>query len=586
MFLSHRGLGARWAAWFCAMSLMLLSAGCEPTSITEARNQLGRGPQRIVELTIPVAQDTVTVGQFLCPSSSTTPCDTATTNGLMGISFDPQTLRVAEGQKLKFGDVATFRFKNDISSLVLSMPGTYTIDTSYAALSVEPRLLAIDSMVADSGNLTFTTLNRMNVPLSYTVTLNGFSSGGVTLTAGGTVPAASGTGSYTSHTIVFNLASVTITPPTAGATLSVSFTVPPGGLNAALKDSTIIQSGTGRIAARRLTGLLDPAQTAELNVAVEEFQQVDSSQFNFGDFQDAVQQARLNDAKIILTVRNTATAPLTLTNFTLGVVKLTPAGQVPKDINGNIIYQTDSLGAITVPVVDPGQATLAIPRQATAKIDTVQAARLLDRIVDSALAGKPMAVVGAGMAAVGDGASSTIRSVDSLVVGLGLKVALDVSIPSAGVTFSKTSVTDGADLAAQDANQIATRVDTASATAIVQNGTPFGVQVRIAMVPDSLPSNVTADSIFRMSNRVELGPVSLAAGTVDAQGRVTAAVQDTATVSITGTQSRVLLGKKLTAAVRMTLLPSATNTRGAIRTTDKVIIRASGSVQLKSGGAP
>jgi hypothetical protein len=73
---------------------------------------------------------------------------------------------------------------------------------------------------------------------------------------------------------------------------------------------------------------------------------------------------------------------------------------------------------------------------------------------------------------------------------------------------------------------------------------------------------------------------------VNAQGLVTTPVTDTATASITGTQSRVLLGKKLTAAVRMTLLPSASGTRGAIRTTDKVIVRASGSVQLTSGGAP
>jgi hypothetical protein len=83
-----------------------------------------------------------------------------------------------------------------------------------------------------------------------------------------------------------------------------------------------------------------------------------------------------------------------------------------------------------------------------------------------------------------------------------------------------------------------------------------------------------------------LGPVSLAAATVDAQGLVTTAVTDTAMVRITGTQSRVLLGKKITAAIRITLLPSASNTRGAIRTADKVKIRASGSVQLKSGGAP
>ena len=45
--MSHSGLGARWAAWSCVMSLMLLSAGCEPTSITEARNQLRRAAAEI-----------------------------------------------------------------------------------------------------------------------------------------------------------------------------------------------------------------------------------------------------------------------------------------------------------------------------------------------------------------------------------------------------------------------------------------------------------------------------------------------------------------------------------------------------------
>ena len=316
MFLSHRGLGI--VAWSCATSLMLLSAGCEPASITDARNQLGRGPARIVELTIPIAQDTLAVGEFLCPSSSALPCDTATvSNGLVGIKFNPQTLNVPEGDQLKFGNVATFRFKVDVPALVLGNPAGSTVDTTYtySVLSVEPRLQAVDSVVADSGSLTFTTLNRMNVALNYTLTLNGFKNSlGQVLTQSGIVPAASGTGTYTSHAIAFNLAGVTITPPTAGAQVHLTFTIPVGGLaNAAtLKDSTIIQSGTGRLAARRLVGSLDPATTPELNVAVEEFQQVDTTEFNFGDMKDAVQQARLNDARMILTVRNTASAPITL----------------------------------------------------------------------------------------------------------------------------------------------------------------------------------------------------------------------------------------------------------------------------------
>jgi hypothetical protein len=195
---------------------------------------------------------------------------------------------------------------------------------------------------------------------------------------------------------------------------------------------------------------------------------------------------------------------------------------------------------------------------------------------------------------VGDGAASTINETDEVSAGMGLTVGLDFGLPSAGVTFSQTSAGDGADFSAEDANQIAQRVDTASAIAIVQNGTPFGVQVRIAMVTpsgpnataDSVPTAVTADSIFRTTGRVEIGPVSLAAAPVDAQGRVTAPVLDTATVSITGTQSRVLLGTKFWAAVRVTLLPSGSSTRGAVRATDKVIIRARGSVQVRTGGAP
>jgi hypothetical protein len=493
---------------------------------------------------------------------------------------------VAEGQQLKFSNVSSARFVDTIPAAILATPGTYTVSASYAALSTEPRLLAIDSVVADSGNLTLTTQNRLTVPLSYTITLNGFrNSAGATLTANRSVPAAP-VNSYKADTLVFNLAGVTIKPPTVTAALSFTFTVPPGGVNPAVADSAIIQTGLGRIVARTIYGKLDPTKTPELKVAVEQYQAVDSSQFNFGDLKDAVQQARVNDARIVLTIRNTANAPLTLTTFTLGVVKLTAGLLIPKDGSGNIMYQQDSLGPITVPVVDPGQSTLTIPRQAAAKADTLQASRMLNRLVDSALAGKAMALVGAGTAAVGDGAAGVIRYLDSVIVRMGNTVGLDFTVPPAGVTFNRIRLNDGADLKDQDANQIATKVDSASATAIVSNGTPFGVRVRIALVPDSQPPNVTADSIFLMTNRVELGPVSVRAGSVNAQGQVTAPVFDTATVSMSGAQSRVLLGKKFTAAIKATLLPSGSNTRGAIRPTDKVIIRARGAVRLKLGGTP
>lgn len=574
MFLSHRGLGARRVAWSSAVGLMLLSAGCEPTSITEARNQLGRGPARLVLFAIPVAQDTVTVGELLCPSSSTTPCDTVTTSdGLMGIKIDSQTVAVGVGNQLRFNNLTLTRLKLNVPAG--TPPGNLTIPPqNYPVLDSAPQVKAVDTVEARSGTLTFTTFNRLPGALTYTLTLNGFrDSTGAVLSKSGNVPAAPGTGTYTSGSVAFDLTRVRIVPGQASATLSGNANLT-STTTAAVADSSVIQSSTGTIVVRRLAGSLNPVATPELVVTVRDSQQIDSTEFDFGDLKDAIDSATLNSAQVRLTLNNTSGAPLLLSNFVL---------------------RTDSLGtAITVPVTDPGVTTVSLGRGQTGKVVTLQAARLLNSVVHRALAGANAAIVATGTATVGDGATSVIRETDQVSAGLALTVGLDFGLPTTGVRFSQTSAGDGADFSDQDASQIAQRVEYASATAIVQNGTPFGVQVRIAMViptgpnanADTVPTAVTADSIFRTTGRVELGPVSLVAAPVDAQGRVTTPVLDTASVSMTGAQSRVLLGKKFWAAVRVTLLPSGTSTRGAVRPTDRVIIRASGSVQVRTGGAP
>ncbi len=723
MFLSHRGLGAGWAAWSCAASLMLLSAGCEPTSITEARNQLGRGPLRIVQFTIPVAQDTVTVGEFVCPSSSTTPCDTVTTpDGLMGITFDPETLTVNVGDELDYDSLTfspftfgydqmlqtteqtvslnisagsftpapgiqgtpgvpgvsgdTIRFGTNAGSYVLSAtvasgrvrldvsqnsgctvtfnanlvdslgnnvvsfptvavasgtpkadsadvinktvvgwvrftasgslggcipsnPGAVaaltltirpltlssvtlrnlneTFNQSYAPLASETRINTIDSVNVGVGSFKLRVQNKLPIQFKAVITLNGVTKSGVTVKDSLIVAAAPGGGATRTDSLTLNLAGAKIVPGSVTAVVQGSATASQATITPTVTTNAIVVSGSGNL--QSLSAPLDPAKTAELTVSTEEFQEINAGNFDLGDLEDAVKQATLNDAKIQLTLANGSGAPLRLSNFKLGVVELTSTGQLPRDGSGNIVYQTDASGDITVAVND------SVARNATKSI-TLQTARLLDRVIDLVLDNKRAALVGSGNVVVGDGQMSTVTTTDSISLRMALTVALDFTVPTAGVTFSKTSVTDGADFEPQDANQIAQRVDTASAIAIVQNGTPFGVQVRIAMVPDSQPPNVDADSIFRMTNRTEIGPVSLVAAPVDAQGRVTSPVLDTATVSIAGNKSQVLLGKKLTAAIRVTLLPNATNPRGAIRTTDKVIIRASGSIKIRSGGAP
>ena len=547
MFLPRRGLGAR-GVWFCALGLMLAGAGCEPASITDAHNQLARGPQRIVSLAIPIVQDTQTVGKYITDTVSTA-------SGLLGVTFD-SAVAVGVGNQLRFSGVTSAPFTYSVPAAVFLAGNPVVADTSYALLSVEPRLTAIDTIVVDSGSITITTSNRLSVPVNFSITLNGFrDSLGATLADSSTIPA--GNGTYATATLTFNLKGVTVTPQTANAALRLSFT--PVAADAALGDSCIKQSGGGVMVVRSLEGNLDPAKTPELTVAVTDSQVVDSTQFSFGDLKEAMDSVQFNDAEFVFT--NTSGAPIVLSNFKVSV---------------------DSMGTtLTVPVTDSGVTTFTLARKQTGKV--LQAARLLNWVVHGALQGRRLAIVASGTAAVGDGASSTIRNTDQ--VSVGLTVGLDFTLPSGGVSFGRYAVQNGADLKTSDADQIAQHVDTAEATAVIANAMPFGVQVQIALVPDSV-RNMPIDSAFMLPSRVELGPVSVAAGAVDALGRVTAAAQDTATVGMNGTESQVLLGKQFTAFVRIVLLPSAGGTRGAVRPGDKVIIHAKGLVQLRSGGTP
>ncbi len=562
MFLSRRGLGAK-GAWFCALGLMLAGAGCEPASITDAHNQLARGPQRIVSLALPIIDTTETPSQFLGTDTATTP------QGLLGIKIN-QSVAVGVGNKLRFSGVLTTPFKYNVPAAAFLAGTLITADTTYSLLSAEPRLTAIDTIVVDSGSISITTSNRMTVPVNFTVTLNGFkTSGGATVAGTNTIPPAPGDGSYTSSTLTFDLAGDTIYPPVANADLQLSFT--PVAADAALGDSAIMQTGGGIIVVRSLEGSLDPAQTPELTVAIRDSQQIDSTLFSFGDLQSAFDSVSLADAQLTLTFSNTSGAPLVLSNFVL---------------------QADSAGTtVTVPVTDSGATTLTLARNQT-KVVTLAAGPLLNVVIHQALSGMSVTLLAVGTATVGDGQPSTIRDTDQVSVG-NLTMGLDFTIPAAGVSFTRTAVASGADLGTRDADQFAQLVDTAGATARVTNHTPFGVEVHIALVGDTLllvndtlPSAVTADSIFNRSDRVELAPVSLAAAPVDAMGRVTAAVLDTASVGFSGAQSRVLLGKRIIAGIRFKLVPSTSSGRGAITPADQVGIHASGLVKLRSGGAP
>ena len=90
----------------------LLAAGCEPSSITAAHNQLDRGAARVTTLTIPISQDTFAIAQFL-PAS-----DTATVNGLMGIRLNPDSVNVDVGSQLQFNNLAFSPFNFSFSQML------------------------------------------------------------------------------------------------------------------------------------------------------------------------------------------------------------------------------------------------------------------------------------------------------------------------------------------------------------------------------------------------------------------------------------------------------------------------------------
>jgi len=554
--------------------LSVLVAGCEPTSITEAHQQLERGGLREVEFSIPLTHDTITVGEFLGDDTTTTP------DGLLAVTIAPETLGVAVGQQLQFDNVTFTRLKVNVPAG--AGPGNIPVNGAYAALAGEPRILAVDTVVASSGSITVTTFNRLPGTLSYTLTLNGFrDSLGAVLTRNGVVPAAAGTGTYTSASVSFDLTKVKIAPGSVNAALAGTVNLT-GTTTAAVQDSSVIQSGSGVIVVEQLKGSLDPTVTPELILAVEESDEIPSSNVDFGQLEDPIRNARLNDARIGLTAQNTSNAPYVLTNFNLGVVKLTPAGDIPRDGSNNPIYEVDSLGVIQVPVADSGATTLTVARmQATAV--TLQAARLVDRLVDLLLTNQRAAVIGRGTVRVGDGAASSILRADLVSLRVAVTVVLDFTIPLAGVTFDTLSNADGPGFDPPKVDDVVQHFVSASARLIVTNGTPFGVEVLAAVVPDTLRSGEDADSVFRRTDRVEIGPVQVSGSPVDAQGRVTTPVLDTADINLTAQQVRVVLGEGFGTGMRIRLIAGPTG-RGAIRASDRIILRARATVRFQAGG--
>lgn len=563
------------------MGLLALIAACEPAGIMDARDQLGRGGERTIVFALPLIDTVFKIETLLDESGIDT-----TAAGLLAVAIDPESLSVGFGEELVFEDINLDTLEISFPPATLSVPPGTSIPFTvvYDGMASDTILEDVDTVLVHSGVLSVTTRNRLPIPITYTATLGGFfQAGGAPLSGGGTIPAAPGDGSYRSDVLIFDLAGVSVVPAAVSVTVAGSGTVGGTPIPAGLGDSAIVQNGgiaTLEIAA--VSGTLDPTLTPELIVSIEEVEEIPEADLDLGDLEDAVDESTINDATVSLTLANGSGIVTVLTNFYLGVVNLDAAGNVPRDAFGDPVLEEDAGGnPILVAVTDPGETTLTLAAMGTTNLE-LNAAPLIDRLVHLLLDDERAAIVAAGNAAVGDGTQARVTRSDSVSVAMGMTLGLDFTIPAAGVTFTRNTVSDGAEFDDEDADQLVERLDSAGVVTEVVNNTPFGVEIDIAFVEDSLGEDV---DIFAQPNAVLLNTVALPAPTVDAQGVVTTPSSSTVSILLTGTQARQLLGLKFTAGARVRLLPgSGAGGRGAIYATDAISLDSRVQIVLRAGG--
>lgn len=564
--------------------LTVLVAACEPASLLDARDQLGRGGERTVEYVLPIIVDSAKV-QDLVDTAETT-LDT-TSLGLLALRSDPESLRVDVGPELVFQNIAFDSYVADVPIVDPNVPVGTQIPiptTTYAALGSDTILAGIDTVTVSSGTLVLTTRNKLPATVAYTVTLTGFLDGsGTPLSASGTVPA-SFTGAYVSDVLNIDLAGVSVLPGVAQVQIGGTATVQSSPVNPALGTAAVRQDGAiATIEIQSVAGSLDPAVNSELVFTVEKPREFMRTDFDFGDFEDAAEASTLNDATVTIQVDNSAAAPAVLSGFAMGVVTLDAAGNIPRDMAGDPVYEADSLGQpILIAIADSGQTTLTVDRTSS-KIVSLQGAPLTDRLFHLLLDGERAAVITAGTAAVGDGAPSRIERTDSLAVVFDVTVGFDFTIPDTGVVISRYSDNEGLDVEnAREADSLIARIQSpVEFTAEVVNGTAFGTMIDVAFVRGVLPEGT---DIFGLPGSVVISTVTLSRPTVDGQGRVVQPTTDTVVVQLSNNDIRELLEESFTAQARIRLQPGlGGGGRAAVYASDAVHIDSWVHIKLSAG---
>lgn len=535
--------------------------GCEPGSVTEAREQLGRGALDTIGFVIPLVNDTFFVSQFLNEGDTV-----STPDGLL-------SLRV-QNEDVAFGFTDVLQSAELTTTVALPSPGMQAPGDRRDTLRlVTPAGSNVVGATVLSGWIVRSITNGTTCP----ATINMM----VLDSMGGTI--------VTFPTDVFVAAAATVVDSVNanGATLVMFAEVMPSASFGACVPGLGSQVLMG-MTFRPLTLVsVDLANLSE-SFSVEEAEELNRSDLNFDELEDAIDQSTLNSATIALTVVNSADIPLVLENLTIGAVRVDAGGQLMRDGGGNLIFETDAGGnPILITIAAPNETRLAVPRAqgttpGTASV-SVQAAPLVDRITHILLADERVAFVASGTAEASDGSSGRIVLGDSVTVQYSVVVGLDFTIPLAGIEFEvPNAVSDGVDLDSAEVENLTDRIVSVGGVARIENFTAFGVEVRAAFAPDSLADSV---DVFVQPGGFALAPIVVSGPAVDANGVPTGFTIDSVAVSITADEAGVLLGDSFTAGLRITLLPgTGGGGRGVIRPNDMIVVSAGITILVERGG--
>ncbi len=535
--------------------------GCEPGSVTEAREQLGRGALDTIGFVIPLVNDTFFVSQFLNEGDMV-----STPDGLL-------SLRV-QNEDVAFGFTDVLQSEELTTTVALPSPGMQAPGDRRDTLRlVTPAGSNVVGATVLSGWIVRSITNGTTCPATINIMVLD-SLGGAIVT-------------FPADVFVAAAATVVDSVNANGATLIMFAEVMPSVSFGACVPGLGSQISTD-ITFRPMTLVsVDLANLSE-SFSVEEAEELNRSDLNFDELEDAIDQSTLNSATIALTVVNSADIPLVLDNFTIGAVRLDAGGQLMRDGGGNLIFETDAGGnPILITIADPGQTRLAIPRAqgttpGTASV-SVQAAPLVDRITHILLADERVAFVASGTAEASDGSSGRIVLGDSVIVNYDVVVGLDFTIPLAGIEFEVPNrVSDGlVDLDSAEVEDIVDRIVSVGGVARVENFTAFGVEVRAAFAPDSLADSV---DVFVQPGGFALAPIVVSGPAVDANGVPTGSTVDSVGVSITPQEASVVLAS-FTAGIRIRLLPgTGGGGRGVIRPNDMIVVSAGLTILVERGG--